>query len=96
MCVVKESFPKSFQCLTRNETSHLILNITHVSAADRLLIGQMAPGWPLIGCGGAKLKIHRTEMYLNMAIQDVSKHHHHPPDAAWNIILGDALKIICN
>ena len=44
----------------------------------------------------ARLKIHRTEMYLNMAIQDVSKHHHHPPDAAWNTIQGDALKIICN
>ena len=81
---------------------NLILNITHVSDANIMLPAchwsgplSLASDW-LLNTLWAEHKIRRTEMYLNMAIQDVSKHHHHPPDAAWNTIRGDALKIICN
>ena len=97
-----ESFLKSFHSLTRNETSKSYSEYhsrvwckRYVAALPLVRISEPAP-WLAEETHRARLKIHRTEMYLNMAIQDVSKHHHHPPDAAWNTIQGDALKIICN
>ena len=97
-----QSFLKSFHSLTRNETSksyseyHSRVWCKRYVAALPLARISETGSWLTEETHRARLKIHRTEMYLNMAIQDVSKHHHHPPDAAWNTIQGDALKIICN
>ena len=97
-----ESFLKSFHSLTRNETSKSYSEYhsrvwckRYVAGLPLVRISEPGP-WLAEETHRARLKIHRTEMYLNMAIQDVSKHHHHPPDAVWNTIQGDALKIICN